>query len=74
MSELNKCPACGSDAATGYSDRALFNIQGWTTDCIKCVHGPRVTRFTREESQEAWNQLTKTISGQEGGSAKEGSK
>lgn len=56
--DIENCPNCGYSASVGWT-RTSLATQGWTTDCNDCVHGPRVTRFTREESIQAWNRLVK---------------
>lgn len=57
MRDLKACPACGGTASTGWSAHGFLNMAGWATDCDHCTKGPRVTRFTMEKSQEAWNHL-----------------
>lgn len=55
--ELKNCPACGCRATVGWGTCAFLGMKGWTADCKDCIHGPRVTRFTRERAIESWNSL-----------------
>lgn len=59
--ELKPCPVCHGPASVGPAARAnpaACGLGGWTADCQSgCEGAPYVTRFTRDDAVQAWNQL-----------------